>query len=130
MVMKVCGIYQDVTNSGKTAKAMLEPNEDNVLWQVVYVNLTSSTNVNVMEKKVAYTDEFSSAKVLDMADYLGQTLGPLTGQLYRVALAGVLTAILICFLVTALYLKMTFAKEAGEIAIHGRSNCEDIQYTC
>lgn len=114
ITMTVCGIYQDVTNGGKTAKALLDPDEENVLWHVIYVNLASDANAEV--KKSIYADVFTAAKVLNMTEYLGQTLGPLAKQLQRAAIAGVFAATLLCFLVTALYLKMTFAKEARELS--------------
>ena len=41
--LKVSGIYQDITNGGKTAKAhtSLGVNEEAVLWYILYMDLAS-----------------------------------------------------------------------------------------
>lgn len=49
--MLVSGIYQDVTNGGKTAKAILTYNTENVLWYIVSVDV--KPGIGVSEK----TDE-------------------------------------------------------------------------
>jgi putative ABC transport system permease protein len=45
--MKVCGIYQDITNGGKSAKADtgLSLNEDSVLWYIVNVDVASGVDI-------------------------------------------------------------------------------------
>ncbi|PFR48104.1 ABC transporter permease, partial [Bacillus cereus] len=69
----ISGIYQDVTNGGKTAKASFPYNRENILWYVVNGDIKST--VNLQEKVKEYKDNFSSAKITDTDDYLKQTLG-------------------------------------------------------
>ncbi|MEC3052461.1 ABC transporter permease, partial [Bacillus tropicus] len=58
--LKISGMYQDVTNGGKTAKANFSYNNENILWYVVNVDL--KPNVDLQEKVKEYKQNFSSAK--------------------------------------------------------------------
>ena len=50
--LTISGMYQDVTNGGKTAKASFSYNNENILWYVVNVDLKS--NVDLQEKVKEY----------------------------------------------------------------------------
>lgn len=113
--LTVCGIYQDVTNGGKTAKGLLPYTSDNTLWYMV--NIEVADGVLIPTKIAEYNDAFSSAKVTDMADYVNQTLGGLIGQLSLTAVLAFVLAIVIAVLITAMFFKMLFAKDASDIAI-------------
>lgn len=113
--LTVCGIYQDVTNGGKTAKAILPVEHDDILWYVV--NLDVKDGVNIAEKKLEYSNMFQPAKVLEMDEYLSQTLGSITGQLKFASITAVTIAIVIVILITTMYFKMALAKDASQIAI-------------
>ena len=56
--LKVSGIYQDITNGGKTAKAhtSLSVNEEAVLWYVVYMDV--ATGVDKQEKMDYYQNAY------------------------------------------------------------------------
>lgn len=113
--MTVCGLYQDVTNGGKTAKALLPVEEDNILWYVI--NMDVNSNVNIEMKKSEYTELFSEARTLDMNDYLKQTLGAVTSQVRLAAVCAVLISALISVLVTTMFFRMVLAKERSQIGI-------------
>ncbi len=114
-VMVVSGIYQDVTNGGRTAKAFLPFNNETVLWYVV--NLDVKPNISISEKINEYTKAFYPAKVTDMEGYLTQTFGNTIGQIRLITVLAVIIAIFISVLVTALFLKMLVAKDYSQIAI-------------
>lgn len=113
--MVVSGVYQDVTNGGKTAKALLPYDKNRVLWYVVSLDLKDASQIT--EKIAAYEQAFSPAKVTDLQGYLHQTLGGTIDQLKRVTIAVLVVAVLVSILITSLFLRMIVAKDHGDIAI-------------
>lgn len=114
-LMVISGIYQDITNGGKTAKAMISYDADNVLWYVV--NLDVKPGVAIDEKVQEYTKRFDDVKVTDLEAYLFQTLGATIKQLKLVTTLSLIIAIAIAVLITTLFLKMQLVKDSGSIAI-------------
>lgn len=113
--MQVTGIYQDVTNGGRTAKAALPPDYNNVLWYVVSLDL--KPGVGIKNKIDEYTAAFEPAKVTHIEGYLAQTLGNTIGQLKRLTILAVIVALFVSILITSLFLKMLVAKDYKQIAI-------------
>ncbi|HGH7181688.1 ABC transporter permease [Bacillus luti] len=113
--LTISGMYQDVTNGGKTAKASFSYNTENILWYVVNVDL--NPNVNLQEKVKEYKQNFHSAKITDTDDYLKQTLGETIKQLRLVTQVSIWISILISVLITAMFFKMLLAKDSSQILI-------------
>ncbi|MGW7157961.1 ABC transporter permease [Paenibacillus sp. LK1] len=114
-VMTVSGIYQDVTNGGKTAKALLPYNKDSVLWYVVSLDLKDRGQ---MATKIAeYETSFAPAKVTDLQGYLDQTLGGTIQQLKMVTMLALAIGVFISILITSLFLQMLVAKDNNDIAV-------------
>ncbi|EEL82065.1 ABC transporter, permease protein [Bacillus cereus AH1271] len=113
--LTISGIYQDVTNGGKTAKASFSYNSENILWYVVNVDMKPT--VNLQEKVKKYKHNFSFAKITDTDDYLTQTLGETIKQLRLLTQVAILIAILISVLITAMFFKMLLAKDSSQILI-------------
>jgi putative ABC transport system permease protein len=115
--LTVSGIYQDVTNGGKTAKAdtSLGLNEDAVLWYIVNIEL--APGVDVARKMNQYQTAYPSAQVNDIKEYTRQTLGNIIEQMSIVVIGGMTLAVTIAVLITALFLKMLLSKDMSQIAI-------------
>ncbi len=113
--MQLSGIYQDVTNGGKTAKTPLPYDSETVLWYVVSVDVNSG--IVVSEKIDEYAKAFYPAKVTYVDDYLSQTLGATIDQLKTITVLAIIIAIAISILITSLFLKMLIAKDSPQIAI-------------
>ncbi|MDQ0169694.1 ABC transporter permease [Paenibacillus tundrae] len=111
----VSGVYQDVTNGGKTAKALLPYDKDRVLWYVVSLDLKDASQIT--DKIASYEQAFAPAKVTDLQGYLHQTLGGTIDQLKRVTVAVLMVSLLVSILITSLFLRMLVAKDHGDIAI-------------
>src|SRR5690606_27595530 len=75
----IVGSYQDVTNGGKTAKATLPTDGNDVMWYMVGVKLASG--VDATDKAASYSTEFAPAKVADIEQWRVQTLGPIAEQI-------------------------------------------------
>jgi len=113
--MTVSGIYQDVTNGGRTAKAVLPYDPDNVLSYAVSLDLTSQSRID--DKVREYSEAFHPARVTDLEGYLAQTLGNTIGQLRVVTLVAIAVGLSVAVLITSLFLSMLTSKDASEIAI-------------
>ena len=112
--LTVCGIYQDITNGGRTAKAMLPVEQEEALWHIVNLNLAK--DADVPQKMQRYAADFPSVKVTDMEDYVYQTFGSVIGGLKAAAAAAVLLSLTVALLITALFFKMLITKERVLIA--------------
>lgn len=115
--MKVSGIYQDITNGGKTAKAdtSLGLNEDAVLWYIV--NMDVDPGVDIRKKIDYYQNTYDSAQVNDIKEYTQQTLGNIIDQMSTIVISGIAIAVIIVVLITALFLNMLLSKDMSQIAI-------------
>ncbi len=113
--MTVCGIYQDVTNGGRTAKAGLPYDPDKVLWYTASIDLVSHADIGKKVKE--YSERFHPARVTDMESYIAQTLGNTIDQLRKVTIVAIGAALAVAVLITSLFLKMIISKDAGRIAI-------------
>ncbi|MCM2982337.1 FtsX-like permease family protein [Niallia circulans] len=113
--LKVTGIYQDVTNGGRTAKAMLPIRNQGILWYVVQLDI--GPNVSIKEKIEEYSTMFHPVKVTHLKGYLGETLGDTIKQVQILTIISVFIALSISMLITALFIKMLIAKDSAQIAI-------------
>ncbi len=113
--LSVVGLYQDVTNGGRTAKALLPVDADNVLWSVVNLNL--QPGVDLRAKAAEYSGAFRPAKVTQLQEYVSQTFGATIRQLQLVTVLAIAIAQAISALITALFLRMMIAKDSREVAI-------------
>jgi putative ABC transport system permease protein len=113
--MEICGIYQDVTNGGKTAKALLPFNKDAVLWYTVSLDL--KPGVDAAEKVLEYSDSFYPARITELEGYLKQTLGNTIEQIRKITIVSIAVGLSVAVLITSLFLKMLIAGDTAQIAI-------------
>jgi len=111
----VSGIYQDVTNGGRTAKAVVEYDHNNVLWYTISLN--TKPNVNIKDKVSDYSKVFYPSRITELKGYLNQTLGNTIEQIRKVTVVAVVISIIISVLIISLFLKMLIAKDSDQIAI-------------
>jgi putative ABC transport system permease protein len=112
--LSVSGIYQDVTNGGKTAKALLPADESSILRYMVAMDVAEGVSV---QTKQAQYDQFSGAQVTDLSEYVRQTMGGMLDNLQLVNAFAYGIAILLILLITSLFIKMLIAKDEAQIAI-------------
>lgn len=111
----ICGIYSDITNGGKTAKALFKTEQATVLWSTIPVEFYDNS---VKDMKISeYRDKYPLAKVSDIDDYIDQTFGPMVDAMQKVSYAAIAATILLSILVTLLFMKMLVAKDRYPIAI-------------
>ena len=104
----VCGIYSDITNGGKTAKALWQEDNEPVSWSVCYFSLKEGTDretwMREWEQKLAA--EGIKADVVDIQEYVRDTYGPTIGQVRLAAGAAAGMAVSVIFWVTFLLVKL------------------------
>lgn len=113
--LTVCGIYSDITNGGKTAKAVFNTTSGSALWSIIPVRLQNGVQI---EGKVAeYKSAFSFAKVADIDDYITQAFGGIINAVQKVSYAAIAAATVLTLLVTLLFMKMLLTKDRYSIAV-------------
>ncbi len=113
--LTVCGIYSDVTNGGKTAKAVFTDNSADIMRCVIGTKLSDKALVG--GKVSEYADRFEFAKISGIDDYITQTFGSTISSVGKASVAAIAVALIITGLVTLLFMKMLVAKDRYSIAV-------------
>ena len=113
--LTVCGIYQDLTNGGKSAQANLPYKQENVLWYAVSLKFTE--DADTILKIDAYNELFAPAKVISIERYQSETLASTVGEFENMTMVAFAVSIAVAILITALYIKMILSKDKGQITI-------------
>lgn len=111
--MIITGIYQDITNGGRTAKAAIEANYETASWYNINLDVKSDVKNKVKE----YENIFADVKVNDIEGYFDQTFANTIEQIRLLTITSIIIALIITVLITSLFLKMLLAKDRPQIAI-------------
>ncbi len=115
--LTVTGIYQDITNGGKTAKVdqSFPFNEKTAQWYIIYLDLNKG--VSLQKKMHEYQTSFQKIQINDAKEYATQTMGNMNQQLRLIFWASTVVAVSIAVLIITLFLKMMYAKDQTQIGI-------------
>ena len=113
--LTICGIYQDVTNGGLSAKGNLPVDDETVQWYVISADFVE--NEDVEQKIQEYRTEFPSAKITDVNEYVLQSMGSVVEQTRLISILAFVLALALAVLITAMFLHMLISKESGDITI-------------
>ncbi|MGN1143382.1 MAG: FtsX-like permease family protein [Anaerovoracaceae bacterium] len=117
----VCGIYSDITNGGKTAKASRlstagneeGSSEDAAIWSILYVSLKDDVDAaQWMEEYKGY-----GADVVNIADYVQGTYGPTIRQIEMAKLMALGIAVLVVAVVVMLFLRLLIEKKRYSVSL-------------
>lgn len=111
----VCGIYQDVTSGGRTAKTICAfPREAAEKYSY---GITLSSAINQDDLAVSLREQLGSGySIENMEEFLRQTLGGVSTQVQQASYAVLLIGICLTVLITALFLKLRMAREMAALA--------------
>lgn len=154
ITLTVCGIYSDITNGGKTAKASFECSLDNIMWSTIYADSVksytnqeshsilsrlskdssvSNDNQTLSDIVNRYASKFTYAKVSQIETYINQTFGSTKDSVKTASYISVICAVLISMFVASLFIKMLISKDRYSIAVMksiGFKNSDiNLQYT-
>lgn len=113
--LRVVGVYQDITDGGRTAKATFPHDPGGVVARTVSLDL--KPGVSTVEKLREYGAAFDTARVTGLEEYLEQTLGTTITGLLTVTLGALLLGLAVSVLITSLFFRMLIARDARRIAI-------------
>ena len=113
--MRVCGVYQDITNGGRTAKSLIPYNRQKVTIYAVSLDLKSPEAIAAKVRE--YGEAFAPARITDLGNYLSQTLGATISQVRKVVIVAQVVGIGVAMLITSLFLRMLISKDQRRIAI-------------
>lgn len=115
LLFTVCGIYQDITYGGKTAKAAVDFDEKDVEAYIVYLDVCDGVSIE------AKTDELrnllTDSKVTPISEFVLQTLGGISDNISLVEGAAITISLLLIMLVTLMILQLITAREHSAIAV-------------
>lgn len=115
ILFSVSGIYQDVTYGGKTAKAHIDYEDNEVEVYIIYLNVREGVSIEVK------TDELRNilqdSKVTPVSEFVSQTLGGITDYLKMVEIAAIVISLLLIMLISVMILRLITAREHSAIAI-------------
>jgi putative ABC transport system permease protein len=121
--LAIVGSYQDITRSGKTAKASLPTDGDEVMWYVIGVDLVDGADATGVSQR--YADQLAPATIADTNRWREQTLGPTASLLTIAAVVAAIVAVALAVLMTALFTRMLIARDEGQIAIQRAIGADD-----
>lgn len=111
----ICGIYQDVTSGGKTAKAVYAFPETEAEKYAFEVNLGEKPDSR--EKVAVWREELGKSYTVEyMEDFIGQTLGGVTAQVRQATYTAFVIGICLIGMIVMLYMNLRIAREAGMLA--------------
>jgi putative ABC transport system permease protein len=111
----ICGIYQDITNGGKSAKSI----EDNLGAEanrsVVNINIAANTDKQQIKDKLEV--DCSDGKVTDIDDYVRQSMGDVISQFDMITLITVIIAIMVTILSVTVFIRILIIRYKDDIAV-------------
>ncbi|GIO41335.1 ABC transporter permease [Paenibacillus apis] len=113
--LTVSGIYSDITNGGKTAKAVFTDPSAEQMWCIFYAELADPAQT--ISKAGEYADRFPETKVSDMDEYIAQTFGSTRSSIEMASYAAMAVALIITVLVTLLFMHMLVFKDRYAISV-------------
>ena len=112
--LSVSGVYQDVTNGGRTAKMLAPHTSAEVMWSIVYADFVSGTDVP--SAIAGILAEHPDLKVSSVRDYVDATIGGTIAALRDASVAALAVGLLVGTLITALFMRMLMARDSFAIA--------------
>ena len=113
--LMVCGIYSDITNGGKTAKAAFRGGAGEAIFSTICADVEDESLLP--ESVSRYEHRFSYAKVSGVDSYIAQTFGQTLDSVRAAGLAAAVAAVAVTLLVTLLFMKLLTTKDRYSIAV-------------
>ncbi|MBU0956743.1 MAG: ABC transporter permease [Spirochaetes bacterium] len=111
----VCGIYSDVTNGGRTAKAVYPNDSVDLMWSTVSVRLAD--NADRSSKVIEYSQKFPYAKVADIDEYFRQAFGHTADAIGKSVSVSIAVALSLALLIILLFMRLLVVKDRYPIAV-------------
>lgn len=111
----VSGIYQDVTNGGRTAKGLFPTAGEPVLWDTIVLDLADGADPAAVAQRLAAA--WPGVQTVDVQEFTRQSLGELVDQTRTLTGVALVVALLLAFLITAMFATLVIARDTSQIAV-------------
>lgn len=115
LALTVSGIYQDVTNGGRTAKMRAPHTSADLMWSSGYADVRPGTEVRAVVERYATANP--DLQVSSVGDYVAATMGGVIDALRDASIATFTVGLLLAGLVTGLFQRLLIARDARRIAV-------------
>ena len=112
--LTVTGVYQDITNNGKTAKATFDDGAP-ALWQIIYANFRSSDQASAVARGLR--QEYPGVQAIGMNQYASQFFGATGSQVHRITMMACAIALGLSFLITVLFTVLIVSRERPQLGV-------------
>ncbi len=118
---RICGIYSDITNGGKTAKACFENHNasEPPMWSVIYVTLKDPYGISAWTER--YQDLLkrydASIRVTDISNYVNAIYGQTITRIQKAAVLTMFASGLVLAIVVLLFLRLTIWQERNDCSL-------------
>ena len=111
----ISGIYSDLTNGGKTAKANFKIIDSEVIRMIIPIELKN--NFSAKEFIENYRTIYNFAKFADSQTYLQQIFGNTISMVNKITWVSFFASVLLIFLIVTLFTRMLYLKDLSQNAL-------------
>ena len=112
--LTVTGVYQDITNNGKTAKATFDDGAP-ALWQVIYADAHSPDQASAFARDL--NEKYPGVQAIGMNQYASQFFGATGSQVHRITMMACAIALGLSFLITVLFTVLIVSRERPQLGV-------------
>ena len=112
--LTVTGVYQDITNNGKTAKATFDDGAP-ALWQVIYADTHSTDQASAFARDL--NEKYPGVQAIGMNQYASQFFGATGSQVHRITMMACAIALGLSFLITVLFTVLIVSRERPQLGV-------------
>lgn len=112
---RICGIYQDITYGGKTAKAAIEYDAKDIEGYMIYIDVRDGIDID--KKAAEMRAALPNSKITPVNEFVFQTLSGIVENMSLVEGVSVGISLLLVILITVMFLQLITAREHSAIAI-------------
>jgi putative ABC transport system permease protein len=113
--LEIVGIFSDLTNGGKNAKALLDTRSGDLLTASIPVTFTDSALTD--ERVAYYQDLLPAVKVSSIETHITQVFGTTIAALRLASYVAIAITIILTVLVTLLFMRMLVTRDRFSIAL-------------
>lgn len=114
-VLNVCGIYQDITYGGKTAKAAIDFDSKDIEGYMIYLDVREGIDID--HKTAEMRTALPNSKITPCNEFVFQTLSSIITNMNQVQGIAVMISLMLTILITVMFLQLMMAKEHSAIAV-------------
>ena len=115
LLLSVSGIYQDITYGGKTAKAAIDFDKNDIEGYMIYLNVCDGVDIDMKIDQMRAA--LPNSKITPVDEFVYQTLSGIADNMSLVESASVVISLLLIVLITVMFLRLIIAREHNAIAI-------------